>query len=78
IEKFLDQDDMYAGAVRKEKNVVLDEGFCDGLKEKVKIGGLDPKLRSEVEKRKKELGIMTIEEEMEILSGEDPEKREEE
>lgn len=78
IEKFLDQDDMSAGDVRGKESVVPDEGFCGGRSEKVKIGGLDPKLRSEVEKRKKELGIMTIEEEMEILSGEDPEKREEE
>ena len=34
-----------------------------------KIGGLDPKIRRAVEKRKKELGIMTLEDEEKL--GED-------
>ena len=59
IEKFLEETQ---NVVEKGK-IDLDSSCPDASVnvEMSKIGGLDPKIRREVEKRKKELGIMTLE-----------------
>ena len=59
VEKFLDEDH----SVKKAVEDVPATPGGESLSDPVKIGGLDPKIRREVEKRKKELGIMTLEEE---------------
>ena len=68
IEKFLEETKGVVGVVDGKRVDSASSGSGDVVMSP-KIGGLDPKIRREVEKRKKELGIMTLEDEEKL--GED-------